>query len=266
MRVTALPRPGPARLDWRYTARQWVWAGIDLLFPPLCGGCEQSGHRFCTTCQAALTKITAPICQWCGYPLNSTQACPSCQTPQSTHTPSALTGIRSVAFFEGPLRHALHRLKYQQDVILADALARLLVEAWRTWELPGEVVVPVPLSERRLRERGYNQAGLLARAFAELTDLQFAPEAVTRIRHTESQVTLTATQRHANVAGAFQAQARPVTGRTIVLIDDVCTTGATLESAAEALRAAGATSIWGFTLGRAYHWSTTLSHLSLEAI
>lgn len=266
MRVTALPRPGSARLLWRYTARQWVWAGIDLLFPPRCGGCEQAGHRFCNTCQAALTKITTPICQWCGYPLNSAHICPSCQTSPPTTANSALTGIRSVAFFDGPLRHALHRLKYRRDVILADALARLLVEAWQALVLPGDVVVPIPLSEQRLRERGYNQAGLLARAFAELTSLQYAPEALSRIRHTESQVNLTAAQRHTNVSGAFQAQARPVAGRAVVLIDDVCTTGATLVAAAEALRVAGAADVWGFTLGRAYHRSTSQSHLSLEAI
>lgn len=266
MRVTALPRPGSARLLWRYTARQWVWAGIDLIFPPHCGGCEQAGHRFCAACQATLTRITDPVCQWCGYPLNSTQQCPSCQTTTSAPVTSALTGIRSVAFFDGPLRHALHRLKYRRDVILADALARLLVEAWQALALPGEVVVPIPLSERRLRERGYNQAGLLARAFAELTNLHYAPDSLRRIRHTESQVNLTAAQRHTNVAGAFQAPARPVAGRAIVLMDDVCTTGATLVAAAEALRAAGAADVWGFTLGRAYHRSTSLSHLSLEAI
>lgn len=266
MRVTTLPRPGSARSFWRYTIRQWVWAGIDLIFPPRCGGCEQTGHRFCGVCQAALIKLTTPLCHWCGYPLNSANTCPSCQTTRPSHPPSALTGIRSVAFFDGPLRHALHRLKYKRDVILADALARLLVEAWNEWALPGEVIIPVPLSERRLRERGYNQAGLLARAFAELTNLRYVPEAVTRIRYTETQVNLTAAQRRLNVAGAFQARASHVAGRAVVLIDDVCTTGATLQATAEAVRAAGAADVWGFTLGRAYHRSTSLSHLSLEAI
>lgn len=266
MRVTALPRPGSAHQRWRYTVRQWVWAAIDLVFPPRCGGCEQAGHRFCESCQAALTKITTPVCQWCGYPLDAAHLCPSCQTTYLSPTTSALAGLRSVAFFEGPLRHALHRLKYRRDVILADALARLLAEGWRAWTLPGEVVVPIPLSDQRLRERGYNQAGLLASAFAELTDLRYAPQAVRRVRHTESQINLTAAERQVNVSGAFQAQARRVAGRAIVLIDDVCTTGATLVAAAEALRAAGAAEVWGFTLGRAYHRSASHSHLSMEAI
>ncbi len=264
MRVTALPRPGSVRPFWRYTARQWVWAGIDVFFPPRCGGCERAGYRFCQPCQAALTLITAPLCAWCGYPLNSTQTCPSCQTTERATT--ALTGIRSVALFEGPLRHALHRLKYKRDVILADTLARLMVDAWRGWALPGEVVIPVPLSERRLRERGYNQAGLLARAFAELTGLRYAPQAVARIRHTESQVTLNAAQRQSNVVGAFQARAGAVAGRVILLIDDVCTTKSTLTSTAQALRDAGAAAVWGFTLGRAYSRPASLSHLSSEVL
>lgn len=266
MRVTTLPWPKPARSLWRYIARQWVWAGIDLLFPPRCGGCEKTGFRFCGLCQAALVKIASPLCQWCGYPLDTASTCPSCQTTQANTRPSALTGIRSVAFFEGPLRHALHRLKYKRDVILADALARLLVEGWREWALPGDVVIPIPLSEKRLRERGYNQAGLLARAFAELTNLPYHPQALTRIRHTESQVNLSAAQRRVNVAGAFRAQASHLAGRVVIVMDDVCTTGATLLAAAEAAHAAGATAVWGFTLGRAYHRSTSLSHLSLEAI
>jgi ComF family protein len=159
--------------------------------------------------------------------------------------------MRSVAYFEGPLQHALHRLKYKRDIILADSLASLLHAAWQTQALPGEGVVPVPLSSRRLRERGYNQAGLLARGFAELAGLRYMPDGVTRLRHTASQVGLTAEQRRANVAGAFEGRPRVVAGHAVILVDDVRTTGATLEACAEALRAAGAASVWGLTLARA---------------
>jgi len=156
-----------------------------------------------------------------------------------------------VVFFEGPLQRALHRLKYKRDIILADSLAYLLSEAWRAYDFPRGVVMPVPLSVERLRERGYNQAGLLAQAFAELTHLPYRPAAAARVRHTVSQVKLSAPQRRENVAQAFAAQPRAVLGQTIILIDDVCTTGATLAACAEALRAAGATDVWGFTLARA---------------
>jgi ComF family protein len=162
-----------------------------------------------------------------------------------------LTGIRSVAFFEGPLQNALHRLKYQRDIILADSLARLLEQAWHSAGQPGGIVMPVPLSARRMQERGYNQAGLLARGFAELAGLRYAPRGLRRTKHTLSQVGLKADERQANVAGAFAAEPTVIHGQTVIVVDDVCTTGATLEACAEALRAAGATVVWALTLGRA---------------
>lgn len=246
MRGVALPRPGSVRPHWRYVARQWLWAGVDVLFPPQCAGCRRTGERFCSRCQAAVPHLPPPVCERCGYPLDPA-------SPHRCHLPtqSALAGVRSVAYFEGPLREALHRLKYQRDVILADDLAHLLRDAWLALRLPGDTVTPIPLSAQRLRERGYNQAGLLARALAELTGLRYAPEALLKVRHTQSQVELSAAQRQANVAGAFRAAAGHAAGRAFILVDDVCTTGATLLSAAEALRAAGAAQVWGLTLGRA---------------
>ena len=235
------------RPPWRYGVRQLIWAGIDLIFPPRCGGCGTEAERFCPTCVASLASLPPSICLQCGYPLPSTGQC------VATHPPgtAALAGIRSVFFFEGPLQSALHRLKYKRDIILADSLACLLRDAWWAGDLPTGVVMPVPLSAERLRERGYNQAGLLAQAFAELTHLPYRPAAAVRIRHTVSQVKLSAAQRRENVAQAFEAKSRAVLGQTIILVDDVCTTGATLAACAEALRAAGATCVWGFTLARA---------------
>jgi ComF family protein len=162
-----------------------------------------------------------------------------------------LAGIRSAAFFEGPLQNALHALKYKRDVILADSLAGLLVRVWEAHKVPGQVVMPVPLSAERMRERGYNQAGLLARGFADLAGLQHAPGGLRRVRHTASQVGLTAEQRRHNVRAAFEARPEAVRGRAVIIVDDVCTTGATLVACAEALLAAGAAQVWGLTLGRA---------------
>jgi len=236
-----------ARPQWRYLFRQWVWTGVDLIFPPQCGGCGKAGERFCATCLASLASLPQPQCAQCGYPLPPSGHCVASHLSGT----AALAGIRSAFFFEGPVQRALHRLKYKRDIILADSLACLLREAWRAYDLPGDLVVPVPLSAERLRERGYNQANLLARAFAELTRLPYLSSGAVRIRHTASQVKLSAAQRRENVACAFEAKPQVVFGQTIILIDDVCTTGATLAACAEALRAAGAAGVWGFTLARA---------------
>jgi len=221
--------------------------GVDLIFPPRCGGCGKSGERFCSTCLASLVYLPQPQCAQCGYPLPPSGHCAASHLPAT----SGLAGIRSVFFFEGPMQRALHRLKYKRDIILADSLAGLLCDAWRAYNLPGDLVIPVPLSAERLRERGYNQASLLARAFAELTQLPYLPSGAVRIRHTVSQVKLSAAHRRENVARAFEAKPQVVFGQTIILIDDVCTTGATLAACAQALQAAGAACVWGFTLARA---------------
>ncbi|MGH2524064.1 MAG: ComF family protein [Anaerolineales bacterium] len=223
-----------------------AWAIVDAVFPPRCGGCARAGQRFCSTCQATLHYLSSPVCERCGYPIRTGGQCPVDHSP----TAQTLSGVRSAAFFEGPLRHAVHRLKYHRDIILADSLGQVLREAWQAFQLPGEVVIPVPLSAERLRERGYNQAALLARAFAELAGLPYAPTGIARIRHSASQVGLSAHERQANVSGAFEGRANVVRGRSVILVDDVCTTGATLAACAEALRAAGAGQVWGLTLAR----------------
>lgn len=235
---------------WRYTTRQMVWAGLDLIFPPHCGGCGQAGQRFCAACRASLSYLLVPVCERCGYPLPPVEADGGRCVPCRRQPDSALTGVRSVAFFEGPLQQAIHCLKYKRDIILADALAGMLREAWQVYNLPGDLVIPVPLSSERLRERGYNQAGWLARGFAELAGLPYAPSGAVRLRHTVSQVGLSARQRRDNVAGAFAGKSNVVAGRSVILVDDVYTTGATLTACAEGLRSAGAARVWGLTLSR----------------
>ena len=222
---------------------------VDLVLPPQCGGCGQARERFCPTCKASISYLSSPVCACCGYPLERADGdvCPACRSGRL----SPLAGIRSVAFFEGPLRKALHGLKYRRDIILADSLARLLYDAWRALQLPGDVALPVPLSAQRLRERGYNQSELLARGFSELAGLNFAPRGARRLRHTDSQVGLTAAERWQNVKGAFSGDPRQVAGRNVLLIDDICTTGSTLAACAAGLVEAGALGVWGFTVGRA---------------
>ncbi len=152
---------------------------------------------------------------------------------------------------EGGVRKAVHRLKYHRDLALADILAAQMLPLVREqgWEI--DAVVAIPLGKQRLRERGYNQAALVAFPLALGLDVPFLRHALSRTRETRSQVGLSAEERRQNVAGAFKAAGERVQGKTVLLVDDVMTTGATLDAAAQALLAAGAARVYAATVARA---------------
>lgn len=159
--------------------------------------------------------------------------------------------MRSWLVFEGPIRRALHTLKYRRNVALGDALARHLVEYVNTLAWPVELVTPVPLGKARMKERGYNQVGLVAMPLAYLCGWTYEPHALTRARETRSQVGLTAVERKENVSGAFRSDPIRVSGKNVLLMDDVATTGATLSACADALLQSGAKKVYSLTLARA---------------
>jgi len=159
--------------------------------------------------------------------------------------------LRSWSVFDGPIRNALHRLKYRRDVALGEALTPQLSEKLVSLHWPVDLVVPVPLGRKRLAERGYNQVGLIARPLAMAMRIAYAPDALVRSHETRSQVGLTRVQRQENVRSAFHARHDRVNGRIVLLMDDVATTGSTLSSCAEALYRAGARDVFGFTVSRA---------------
>ena len=218
---------------------------IDLLFPPRCGGCGRRGSWLCPACLAQVEWIVPPICPICGEAASDAAHC-----PRRARHPQALDGLRSAAWYTGPLRLAIRRFKYRGQRVLAGPLASILLEGWRRDPPPAELLVPVPLHPRRARERGYNQAALLAGRLGRALALPVDTRHLARIRATPPQVGLTASQRLANVEGAFAYRGPDLAGRAVCLIDDLCTTGATLEACAAALRQAGAASVWACTLAR----------------
>jgi ComF family protein len=172
--------------------------------------------------------------------------CPRCRA-----APPHFTAVRSWAVFAGPVRQAIHRLKYRRDLSLGETLARPLIGYLQELAWALDLVVPVPLGVARLKERGYNQATLLARPLALGCRLGFRPQALSRVRETRSQVGLSYAQRLENVSGAFQAHPRWVAGQRVLLVDDVATSSATMEACAGALAGAGAACVYGLTLARA---------------
>ena len=148
------------------------------------------------------------------------------------------------------MREAIHFLKYHNHQAVASVLAKLLAGAYQRYALAVSLIIPVPLHKSRLKERGYNQSELLARQLGYLLDLQVNSAVLQRTRKTEAQVTLSRAERQDNVADAFECN-NLLPGQQVLLIDDVCTTGSTLDACAKALKASGATSVWGLTLARA---------------
>jgi ComF family protein len=155
-----------------------------------------------------------------------------------------------VALFEGSLRLAIHRFKYERLAAMAEPFGELLAEYWQAQQLTADWLIPVPLHPSREHDRGYNQSALLAERLSERVKVPVSARGLRRTRVTAVQMTLNAAQRRENVAGAFKCVEPRVRGARVVIIDDVGTTGATLEACAEAVLQAGAASVMGLTLAR----------------
>lgn len=225
--------------------RQVKTAFLDLLLPLRCLGCGREGDLICPSCRQSLPRVKFPICQRCGATASEGNLCHSC-----LNYPLTIDGIRSVFLFQGTVRQAILQLKYRHLKAIVAPLSQLLSEFLSSYPLKGEVLVPVPLYPKRLRQRGYNQASLLAKELGKLVGLPVEDETLIRVKDALPQArTKSAAERRRNVQDAFACH-QPLEGKQILLIDDVCTTGATLNASAIALKAAGAGSVWGLTVAR----------------
>ncbi|HZU17251.1 MAG TPA: double zinc ribbon domain-containing protein [Candidatus Dormibacteraeota bacterium] len=219
--------------------------GLDWLLPPRCGGCGALGTWLCLRCRRDIEAPRWPRCERCGHELEFVGAGCGCHRHLR-----ALSRLRSAALYEGPLERAIHRFKYEGWRALGPTLAELLVEPGRD-RPPGAWVVAVPLHPARRRRRGYDQAEILAAHLRRRCRAPAPPGRLVRLRDTPPQVGQDRLRRRANVASAFAWRGAPLAGAPVVVVDDVATTGATLEACARALRAAGAGSVQGLTLARA---------------
>lgn len=222
-------------------------AALDLLFPPRCVGCGSSGAFLCDGCSSSLVRALPPRCPYCWQPSSDGGACPGCHLD-----PSGLDGLRTAFVYQGVARELVHSLKYRRMTALGGTMGSLLAEAARRYGLVVDVAVPVPLAGRRQRIRGYNQAQVLATAVGRALDVPVSANAVARLRNTPPQARSSdAEARRRNVAGVFACHGQAdITGRRVLLIDDVATTGATLAACAGALKSAGARTVWGLAFAR----------------
>jgi len=215
-----------------------VQAVLDLLLPPRCPGCDREGEVLCVACRRLLERRLA---EPAGVPLGL-----------DSPLPRGLVQLEWCASFSGPARAALHALKYDGERRLAEPLGLLLARRWARAGVGGEILVPVPIHSQSRRERGFDQAEVLAGVAGRHLRLPVLP-VLMRTERTVAQHALGRAERARNVAGAFAARpgmSERLGGRWLILIDDVATTGATLSGCATALHAAGALAVSALTLAR----------------
>ena len=218
---------------------------LDLLYPPRCALCHKGGVFLCDRCREDLPKADGPRCRVCWLPSND-RFCPACDSH-----PLALDALRSPFRYDAGARTLVHELKFRNFSALAEAMAGPMAVVATDRAVTADFIVPVPLSGRHERQRGYNQAGLLAHEIGRLVGIDVVE--VLRRPHAAQPQSLTpdAAARRKNVEGAFILRpGASIEGHAILLVDDVATTGATLDACARALRLGGAKSIAAVTFAR----------------
>ncbi len=231
---------------WRLALYPTYLKFIDLLFPPRCARCQQLGAHWCGDCRHGVAKIPMLVCPRCGLPEADNRLCDECR-----RRPPQFDAARAAFRYSARLRPVIVALKYRSYVGLAWDLAQHMALAYKRQDWTVDLVVPVPLADDRLAERGFNQAELLARPLSWLLRVPLHSWELQRNRATPKQVGRTFEARYQNIQGAFSAEETLVKGNRMLLVDDVMTTGATLNAAAAALKAAGADTVYAITVGRA---------------
>lgn len=218
---------------------------LDLIFPRFCVGCGLEGAWLCNKCKKDIIEVLAQICPDCGRLSQNGRYCPRCRKGKS------LKGIIVAAYYEeGAIREVVHNFKYNSVTELSDILARLLINAYKKANLKIDLITFAPLHPKRLAQRGYNQAEILAQKLSLKTGTELK-NLLKKTRSTKRQVEMSGKNRRKNLIGAFVLNGKQnIKNKKILIVDDITTTGATLNECALVLKNKGAKEIWGLVVAR----------------
>lgn len=228
-----------------YKIYQSLWRMIDFVYPPRCAGCDKPGELFCPECVSNVSIVHQPYCSICGRATKRQGLCERCQNLHPLYV-----SARSWAIYAEPLRHALHTLKYRNNLglarVFADHLASIVLK--NKWQ--PDIIIPIPLCKSHMKNRGFNQAEQLARPLSLILGIPLESRAVIRIKETSSQVYLVREERFKNLEDAFLGNPAKLKSKKVLLVDDIVTTGATLNSCTKAILAAGGSSVFCITVAQ----------------
>lgn len=227
---------------------------LDLLFPPQCGLCREiiaDNGEICGDCWQKLNFISAPLCEVCGYPhefdMGEGAQCAACMA-----NPPQFHGHRSALYYDEHSKRLVHDLKYYDKPIMVRRLGQWMAQAAAPWlELENAILVPIPIHRYRLWKRKYNQAALLAKTIAKHHAVEVELEGLLRVKNRPPQASLPRAKRLKNLGNAFAVNPKMnIKNRPVILVDDVMTTGATVNACAKLLKKSGSGRIFCITLAR----------------
>ena len=228
---------------WKHVSR----LALDIALPTLCVACREpvDGEGVCAECWSKLSFIERPYCPRLGIPFVYDPG-PDMLSMEAIASPPAYQRARAAVRYDEVARTLVHALKYQDRTDLAPAMGRWMARAGRELLDGADMLIPVPLHWRRSWHRRYNQSGALARVIERQSGVKVTPELLRRVRPTQQQIGLSRAQRASNVQGAFKVSAdrqADIAGRKVILVDDVLTSGATVDACARALLRARAAQV-----------------------